>query len=519
MQGNTRRALLIMVAAILVLTVTASALAQAATPTPTPQAAVAPENDVEDEEEAVTEEADEVKETGLTATAQPGSLELTVYNQNLGLVREVRTIPLVEGINEVRFTDVASQIQPTTVHVVSLTAPGQTVLLEQNYEYDLVSSRKLLQRYIDQPIRLTTSEGQVYTGTLLAGSDDVILATDEGITVVRAEQIQEFSFPALPEGLITRPTLVWLVQAQEEGEQELQVTYLTGGIGWQADYIAMLNADDDELSLTGWISLDNNSGATYQDAKLKLVAGDISQVRPDVAYAMEEEMVVRAMATPAPQVAERSFFEYHLYEVARPVTVRDRQTKQIEFVQAPDVTVDKEYVLQFTPPIYVGLGSAITDRYVGSSEPVNAEVRIRFTNDQEGGLGMPLPQGTVRVYKEDVDGGAQLVGEARINHTPRNEEINLTLGRAFDIVGERSQTAFRQLGEREMEETIEIVLRNQKEEAITLQLIEHLYRAHDAEVLESSEDYVEVDANTISYEVELGPEEEATITYTVMYRW
>jgi hypothetical protein len=510
MQGNTRRAFLILVAAILVLAVTATAVAQTVAPTPTPQAPLTP----------ATEEVEEVEEEeqGLAVAVQPGSLELTVYNQNLGLVSEVRTIALVAGINEVRFTDVASQIRPTTVHVVSLTAPAQTILLEQNYEYDLVSSSKLLQRYIDQPIRLTTSEGQIYTGTLLSGYDDVILATEEGISVVRASQILEFSFPALPEGLITRPTLVWLVQAAEAGEQDLQVTYLTGGISWQADYIAMLNAADDELSLTGWISLDNNSGATYNNAKLKLVAGDISQVTVEKEYAMED-MLVRALATPAPQVAERSFFEYHLYDVARPVTVRDRQTKQIEFVQAPEVTVAKEYVFQFTSPIYVGLGSAITDRFWGGDAPVNAEVRIQLINDEENGLGMPLPQGAVRVYKEDIDGGAQLVGEAGIGHTPRNEAINLTLGRAFDIVGERSQTAFRQLGERQMEETIEIVLRNQKDEAVTVRLIEHLYRAQDAQVLESSEDYTQVDANTIAYEVEIGAEDAVTITYTVMYRW
>ncbi len=514
MQGNTRRAFWVLVAAILVLVITATAVAQTTAPTATPRAALPPTMEApQEEEEAVTEE-----DQAPAPASQAGSLELTVYNQNLGLVREVRSVPLAAGVNEVRFTDVASQIRPTTVHVVSLTAPAQTVLLEQNFEYDLVSSYKLLQRYIDQPIRLTTSQGQVYTGTLLASSDDVILATEEGITVVNAEQIQEFSFPALPEGLITRPTLVWLLQAQEAGEQDLQVTYLTDGINWQADYIALLNAQDDELALTGWISLDNNSGATYENAKLKLVAGEISQVAQEK-YVMEEEAFPRAMATAVPQVSERGFFEYHLYEVARPVTVRDRQTKQIEFVQAPEVAVEKEYVFVFTSPLYVGLGSAITDQWVGSSQPTNAEVRIRLTNDEESGLGMPLPQGTVRVYKEDIDGGTQLVGEASINHTPRNEEISLTLGRAFDLVGERTQTVFRQLAERQMEETLQIVLRNQKEEDVTVQLIEHLYRAQDAQVVESSEDYTQVDANTISYEVEIGAEDAVTITYTVMYRW
>lgn len=516
MPNRTYRALFTTIAAILILTLTATAVAQTLAPTPTPRGVRTPQVEQPKEEPAVTDP--ETVPGSVVAVPQEGSIELTVYNQDLGLVTEVRTLDLQAGINQVRFSDVASEIRPTTVHVVSLTAPGQTILLEQNYEYDLVSSQKLLQRYLDQPIRVTTREGQVITGTLLAGADDIILATQEGVTVVRSDAIQEFSFPALPEGLITRPTLVWLVQAAEAGPQEVQVTYLTGGMGWQADYIARLNAEDDALSLTGWISLNNNSGATFRDAKLKLVAGEINQVTPEQAFALED-MLMRVAAAPAPQVETRGFFEYHLYEVARPVTVRDRQTKQIEFVQAPEVAVEKQYVFEFTSPIAVPLGSAITDPYWSDPEPTRAEVRILLANDEENGLGIALPQGIVRVYKEDIDGGAQLVGEDRISHTPRNEMISLTLGRAFDILGERSQTAFRQMGERQLQETVQIVLRNQKDTAVTVRVIERLYRAHDAQVVESSLDYTQVDANTIAYEVEIDAEDSVTLTYTVMYRW
>ncbi len=518
MQGNKRRSLLIFLAAILVLTLTVTAVAQTPTPTPTPTPTIEPLDEDEDipptlEELLTPEEEEEVEEPEIAIV---DTLDLTVYNQNLGLVREVRSFDLEAGLNEIAFTDVASRIRPTTVHVVSLTDPEETILLEQHFAYDIVSTQQLLQRHIDLPISLTTRDGEVHTGTLLSGAEDIILANDDGIAIIRLEHIQQFVFPELPDGLVTRPTLQWLLQTTEAGTHDLQVAYLTSGINWQADYIAMLDPENDGLSLTGWVSVDNNSGATYENARLKLIAGDVAQVTPDVAV-MAEEMVMRA--APEPQVEERAFFDYHLYEVARPVTIGDRQTKQIEFARAPEVSVEREYVVEFTRPIFVRLGSAITDPNRVTREPMNAEIRILVMNEEASGLGMPLPQGIVRVYQEDVDGSAQFVGEDRIRHTPRNEEISLTLGRTFDIVAERTPTAFRQLGERHIEETIQIELRNQQDEAVTVRVIEHLFRAHDAEVTESSMEFEQIDANTIAFEVEIDAEDTATLSYTVVYRW
>lgn len=447
------------------------------------------------------------------------SVELTVYNQNLGLVKETRTLMLTEGTNEVRFTDVAAKIKPTSVQVVSLTDPGGTTVLEQNYEYDIVSSEKLLQKYVDREITLTTEDGTTYTGTLLSGRGDIILATEEGIKMVRLGQVREFSFPTLPEGLITKPTLVWLLRASETGEQPFQVTYLTDGINWSADYVATLAAGDVSLALTGWVTLDNRTGTSYQDAKLKLVAGDIHRV---TGVAMDVYEMARGMAIPemAPQVTERAFFEYHMYEVQRPVTVRDAQTKQVEFVTAPEVGVAKVYVYQSTPFAYYPHRGRITDPGYGASSDSKVQVRLELTNDEESGLGIPLPRGTVRVYQEDIDGGAEFVGEDYIDHTPRNEDISLLLGNAFDLVGERKQVAFRKLGERLIEETIEISLRNRKQEDdVTIRIIENLFRAQDSEIIRASHDYEMVNAHTARFEVPVSADGESTVTYTVRYRW
>jgi len=486
--------------------VTPTAISEVATATITPTEGITPTEPIE------------ASEPTAPAAGELEGIQLTVYNRNLGLVKEVRRLTLDEGENQVRYSDVASRIEPASVHFTSLTDPEGTMVLEQDYEYDLVSTHKLLQKYVDKEITLTTSQGTVYRGTLLSGADDAILATRAGIRVIRLAQIQEFSFPELPEGLITKPTLVWRLLASEAGEQLVRVTYLTSGIGWRADYIALLAADDASLSMTGWVTLDNNSGATYKEARLKLVAGEIHRA-PQVGYVLEMVEKEAERPLPAPAVEERAFFEYHIYEVQRPVTVRDQQTKQIEFVAAPDVEVEKVFVYEASPPFSPRFGGAIIEPDYGVGTEKKVQVRLEFANEEERGLGVPLPQGVVRVYKEDVDGSAELVGEDRIDHTAKDEEISLYLGNAFDIVGERVQTRFRQLTERTIEETLEITLRNHKAEDVTVRIIEHLFRAQDAEIIASSTGYEMLDANTVQYEVPVKADGEAKVEYTVRYTW
>ena len=495
----------------LTLAMTTSGLAQTATPTsppatppPAPTEPAPAEPEAEDESETVA------------AEVQPG-IELTVYNQDLGLVKEVRALDLEAGDNVVRFSDVAAMIQPTSVSVVSLTDPEGMAVLEQNYEYDLVNSNRLLQRYIDQEISVRTTEGTNVSGTLLSGTDDLILSTASGVRVIKLSQVQEFTFPALPEGLITRPTLVWLLRATAAGEQDVRVTYLTQGINWQADYIAMLNEDDTALALNGWVTLDNRSGTTYRDARLKLVAGDVHRAERDVEEAILMEKAA-GIPTAAPQVEERAFFEYHLYEVQRPVTVQDRQTKQIEFASAPEVGAEKVFVYSPSPQFFPRYGT-ITDPSYGVQSDTKVQVRVEFTNSDENGLGLPLPRGTVRVYKEDVGGGAELVGEDSIDHTPKDEDISLYLGDAFDVVGERVQIKFRQIGERSIEESYEITIRNHKPDDIVVRVIEHLFRAQDAEITDSSVEPQMLDATTARWDLSVPADGEAKVNYTVLYRW
>ncbi|MEJ2208929.1 MAG: DUF4139 domain-containing protein [Anaerolineae bacterium] len=452
--------------------------------------------------------------------AQGQGLELAVYNQDLALVKDRRSMDLAEGLNEVRFTNVASRIDPTSVHFRSLADPEGTVVLEQNYEYDIVGSAKLLQKYIDMEISVVTEDGQEYTGTLLSGADDVILqAADGQVTVLKLGQIKEFSFPALPDGLITRPTLVWLLQSAQGGSQDVEVTYLTNGINWEANYIVVLANDEQSLDLDGWVTLDNRSGTAYENATLKLIAGDIHRAATDD-YAVEKALMYEAAAPAASQVEERSFFEYHLYEVQRPVTVKDQQTKQIEFVTASDVPAEKFFVYDGAQMQYWGVYQPVEDPSYGTASNKKVMVMIEFTNGEEQGLGVPLPKGTLRVYKNDVDGSTLLVGEDAIDHTPKDEQVRLYVGDAFDIVGERVQTDFQvDYDDDWMEESYEITLRNHKEEDIEVRVVEHMFRWTEWQILESSHDFEKMDAQTIEFRVPVEADGEAVVTYTVRYEW
>ncbi|MBN1138542.1 MAG: DUF4139 domain-containing protein [Anaerolineae bacterium] len=461
-----------------------------------------------------------IEQGSAAAVAQAEGVELAVYNQNLALVKEHRSLDLTKGLNEVRFADVAAMIDPTSVHFSSLTDPQGTVVLEQNYEYDVVGSAKLLQKYVDQEISLVTEDGQKYTGTLLNATEDAILQSADGkVTVVKVNQIKEFDFPALPEGLITKPTLVWQVESAQGEAQDVEVTYLTGGINWYANYVAVLADDDASLDLNGWITLDNRSGASYKDAKLKVIAGDIHRAATD-GYAEMAKVAYDAMTAPAAQVEERSFFEYHLYEVQRPVTVKDQQTKQIEFVTGSGIPALKFFVYDGSQIGYWGRYEPVQDPGYGTTSNEKVQVMLEFRNGEKEGLGVPLPKGTIRVFKEDIDGSTLLIGEDSIDHTPKDEQIRLYIGDAFDIVGERAQTDFRiDTGRRFMEESYRITLRNHKDEKVEVRVTEHMFRWSQWEILEESLKHEKLDAQTIEFRVPVEADGEVVVTYTVRYEW
>ncbi|HYO89970.1 MAG TPA: DUF4139 domain-containing protein [Candidatus Limnocylindrales bacterium] len=444
---------------------------------------------------------------------------LTIYNQGTGLVQDRRLFTFAPGENLLNFTDVAAQIDPTSVQFNSVTDPSGTTVLEQNYAYDLVNSLALLNRYIDQRIEVHANNGTLYAGILLSGQGgDIILRADDGqVVVLPFAAVEDMRFPDLPGGLITRPTLRWLLQSAAGGDQQVELTYLTGGLTWTADYTVLLAADNSNLNLNGWVTLNNTSGATFTDALVKLIAGDVNRL-PEPQMRAEAMMLDALPVTGgASGVEERNFSEYHLYEIQRPVTVADNETKQVEFVTATGVPANTFYVYNGSGPFY-GYGSPISDQYYGQSGITNVQTYLEFSTAEEDGVGAALPAGRIRVYQEDVDGAALLIGENQIDHTPMGEDIQLFLGNAFDLVGERTQTNFNQIARNVIEETYEIRLRNRKDSGtVEIRVPETLFRWSDWEIVNSSDPYTKVNSNSIEFRASVEPGQERVITYTVRY--
>ena len=456
-------------------------------------------------------------------TDAPAEVSLTVYNAGTALVIDRRTFELKQGLNEIQFTDVAAQIDPTSVNFKSVTDPN-TYVVEQNYRYDLVGSSALLQRYIDEQIRVITADGTAYEGRLLNGSSEIILMTDTGeVVVVTYSSIRDIQFPQLPDGLITRPTLVWLVESSIDGPQEVEVTYLTGGVSWQADYNVILNADESALDLTGWVTLNNSSGATFTDAQLKLVAGDINRVYTTEEALFADGIVNERGANAASGVEQRDFFEYKLYEISRRVTIQNNETKQIEFVTGTAIPATKFYVFDALTDAYyydyLYYGGPVIDQTYGQSISSDIKTFVEFSTDEEG-LNADVPAGRVRLFKKDTDGSALLIGEDSVDHTPKGETIQLYVGNAFDLVGERLQTDFQYSGYLQLDESFTIKLRNRKDDQpVEIRVVEYLFRWSEWQILSSNKEYTKTSSSTIEYRVIVNPGEEVQIDYTVHYQW
>jgi hypothetical protein len=449
-----------------------------------------------------------------------------------GVVKEVRRVDLREGRNDLPITDVAAFIDPTTVSFTDLTDPAGTTVLEQNFQFDLVSPSKLLEKYVDREIGYETlKDGQVvgsWTGTLLSASQGrLVVRTGEGLRFVAADD-PGIRLPALQDGLVTRPTLLWRLAAQKAGEHRVRTTYQTNGMTWRADYNVVLAADERTADVGAWVSLMNLSGASFRDARLKLVAGDVQRIQPRQPWETGKSGrggVLRAQAEDA-GFQEKSFFEYHLYTLPRRTDVLQNTTQQITlFPTAAAVPVQKVLV-------YYGLPDAAhwgpfpepqLDRQLGSQSNRKVDVYLRFRNDRASHLGVPLPSGKLRVYKQDdADGTLEFVGEDLIDHTPKDEAVLVRLGQSFDVVGERVQADFREArapdGTRRFDETIRVVLRNHRAEPVTVIVKENLYRWTTWEVT-SDAPFTKQDARTVHFEVTVPPDGEQTVTYTVRYTW
>ena len=451
-----------------------------------------------------TDRSERVRSTA----ADRESIAITVYNQNFGLVREVRTVGVGTGRVEIEFGDVASAIQTETVHVRGLGASSFRIL-EQNYQFDLLSPQKLLEKYVGRTVTVwrTDPESQrevpveaevlsVHNGTILRIGDEITFNVPGRIT-----------FPEVPENLIAEPTLVWLAESRAR-EQQLEVSYLTSGLNWKADYVMVLGEDDDEAGLTGWVTLTNGSGASYENAQLKLVAGDVQRVGRD--EMMRHAARPEADAMQAAPFTEQAFFEYHMYTLARPATVLNNEQKQVTLLEAPSFGVTKKMVFYGAAQYYRGShGNIVSNQKVS--------VFLDFDNAERNGLGMPLPAGIVRVYKEDGSGAQQFIGEDRIDHTPRDERVRIRMGDAFDVVGDRRQMRWTPMGSCTSESEWALELRNHKDTPVNVDVVEPI--GGSWEILRSSHPAERVDAHTFRFDVPVPARGAVQVTYTVRVRW
>lgn len=445
-----------------------------------------------------------------------------------GVVRETRTItvpaPGPDGGVSVPFTDVAQFIDPTTVTFKDLSHPD-TVVRSQSYQFDLVNSQKLLEKYLNQPIRVSVDEGhaaRVYEGTLLSATGGtIVLHAKDGVRILPAGSAR-VELGSLPGGLLTKPTLVWDLATKSGGEHTVQISYQTGGLTWRADYNLIVNAEDTKADLGAWVTILNLSGAGWTNAGLKLVAGDVQRVQPRQPMPMALAMRARGGIAGDESLGfeEKSFFEYHLYTLPRPVDLMANSSQQLVlFPTATDVSVEKVLIMNATPE-FAGWSSAMTDRAFGSGDPVRIQVFFRLVNSKENRLGMPLPAGKVRAYKADSDGSLEFIGEDVIKHTPRDEKLMIKVGDAFDVVGERTVTDFSvDTSRRIMTESIRLQVRNRKDAPTKVVIRENLYRWTNWTLLKHSQDFTKVNANTVEFTVELAANETRDVTYTVQYTW
>lgn len=397
-------------------------------------------------------------------------LAVTVYNTDIALVRDVRNVRLASGEADLKFMDIAATVNPATVHMRSLTDPSQLSVLEQNYEYDLLEPDKLLRKYVGRDVTLvrnrtengTTRQEEVKAHLLSYNNGPVWKIGDEIVTGLGADHI---TFPELPDNLYTHPTLIWTLANSGAARQRIETSYLAGGLSWNADYVLTVARDDKLADLDGWVTLGNKSGTAFRNAKLQLVAGNLNRVVDRMVGELRSDMAMKSVAA-APAMSQEAFSEYHLYTLGRKTTINNAETKQVSMLSGTGVPIRKRYVVDGQQFYYRNTqhpGSPITDV---------VQVYYEFKNGEAGGLGMPMPAGTVRVYQSDSKGGVQFVGEDRIGHTPKDETLNLKIGDAFDVVCERNQVDFQKVASDTYEVAYKITLRNHKATPITVEVNE-----------------------------------------------
>jgi hypothetical protein len=443
-------------------------------------------------------------------------LNVTVYNSNIALIRDVRQLTLPGGIFRLKFMDIAATVNPATVHFRSLTDPEKLGVIEQNYEYDLLEPAKLLHKYVGREVTLVrayqengTTKREEIKATLLSDNNGPVWKI--GNDIVTGMFAESYRFPEVPANLYERPTLLMSLENSGARKQQIEASYLANNLSWNSDYVLTVARDEKNADLDGWVTVVNNSGTAFHNARLQLVAGDLNRIQQGRASgAMDERVMVKNMAA-APQFQQESFSEYHLYSLGRRTSVEDKETKQISLLQGSGVPVEKLFVVNGQNYYYRNQqtpGAPLKD-------PVM--VYYKFKNEEKAGLGIPLPAGNVRVYQKDSKGGILFAGEDRIDHTPKDENINIHIGNAFDVVAEHKQTDYKRIDTHTWEMEFEITLRNHKDGSVTVQMNEPI--GGDWEMLSSTHKYTKTAAFAAQFNVPVAKDGTSVLKYRIRARW
>lgn len=434
------------------------------------------------------------------STAVADEIAVTIYNSNLGVISETRSLKFEKGTHRIAFKDVPSAIDASSVRFELVNSNKHLSILEQNYAYDLVNSSQMYRKYIDEKIELVDKNGNMFSGILLASDRDAVTLMDESgrIKILLMNQITEVNFPVLPEGLITRPTLFWQYLSDFKGTADCNISYQTSGMNWTAEFVGLLSADDKELDISGWASIHNQSGKTYKDATLKLIAGDINRVQGAKYRSPSMKMMTTSMDAAA-GFEEKSFFEYHMYTLPRKATVADKENKQISLFEPAKTSAKKIFL------------------YKPDVNPNKVEVALKFTNSKEFGLGMPLPAGRFRLFKADDDGSKILLGEDRIDHTPKDENVSIKVGYAFDLSAEQKVMGKKRISSNVEDQEFEIILKNHKDTDVTIEIEKKLHGYW--EIIEADFEFDKKDASTIRFKQKIEKNGSKTIKFKVRFSY
>jgi hypothetical protein len=477
----------------------------------------------------------------LAAWAQPA---LTIYNQDFAVVRDTVPLDLKAGENTVNYSGATAHVEPDYVILRDPTGEHPLQILEQNYRNDPVSQQLLLSLFEGKTIDFQLKDqnnqpfnvkGKIIRSGYVSPSSPMNMygyddqpqpnLPSESQPIIEVNGKMRFGLPGIPlfpdlgDDTILKPTLNWLIQSEKSGSFDAEVGYITEGFTWEADYNLVSPENGDDVDLVGWITIGNQSGKTFENAKIKLMAGDVNRIQPPMFHRAMQFVTAMPAGGMAPPVSEKAFDEFHLYTLERPTTLRDNETKQVEFVHAEGIHSKTIYVYNGSNMAqYQGWDTSNPD--YGTQSNTKVSVMREFTNSKTNGLGIALPKGKMRFYRRDTDGQLEFVGEDQIDHTPKDETLRLTTGNAFDLVGERKQTNFNVDNNNHWaDESYEIKLRNHKKQPVTIRVAEHLYRWNNWKITANSDDFNKTDSQTIEFNVPVQPDEEKVVTYTVHYSW